>query len=251
MFTPRFSYALLFGLALFFMATAQTFAGLIVNEQSVWPSAPIIETFERTDANINSERDMRFNRDLTQTFQVASPFQLDKIFIDYEEGLEGKEFTIRLFTVADVNAADPIIDPDDPTFTGTVLFSGLTHTTTAGILMGNPPSGNNNVGAAMEFDLTGADEVFLAANTGTEGYAFQILRTGLGSDIDDGAERAFKWHYNSADLNFYPTGRAYAVGGGPSALDDWLMAIKAVPEPATFALAAIAAAAALLTRRRG
>jgi len=245
----RFSRALLFGLAFVLVAMPQAFGGLVVNEQSVWPSAPAIETFERTDGNIESERDMRFERDLTQTFQVTSPFQLDKIFIDYEEGLEGKEFTVRLFTVDDVNAADPIIDPDHASFTGSVLFSGLTHTTTAGILMGNPPSGNNNVGAAMELDLTGPDEVFLAANTGTEGYAFQFQRTGAGSDVDDGAERAFKWHYNNND-DLYATGRGYAIGGGPDAPDDFLMAIVAVPEPGTIALGLLAAAAALLTCRR-
>jgi hypothetical protein len=237
------------GFWLLVMTATPAAAGVTVNENAAWPSSPAIETFERTDANIESERDMRFDRDLTQTFQATSAFQVDKVYIDYEEGLEGKEISIRLFTVADVNAADPVIDPDDPSFSGTVLFSGLTHVTTSGILMGSPPAGNNNVGAAMEFDLTGADEVMLSANTGTEGYAFQIQRTGLGSDVDDTAERAFKWHYNNND-DLYASGRGYAIGGGPDAPDDFLMAIVAVPEPGALALVAMAAGGALKRRRR-
>jgi len=228
------------------LAPASGVAGLIVNENGTWPAAPVVETFARTDGNVNSERDARFNRDLTQTFQVSAPFQLDKVYIDYEEALPDKEITIRLFTVADVNAADPIIDPDNPGFTGAILFSQM-HTTSSGI---NTGDGGNNPFLVMEFDLTGADEVMLAANTGSEGYAFQIVRTGLGSDSDVGTERAFKWHYNSADQNFYTAGRAYAIGGGPGALDDWLFAVQAVPEPGALAMGLFGAVGALLTVRR-
>ncbi len=199
-------------------------AGLTVNEVSTWPTAPTVATFARTDANIEAERDMRFTRDLSQTFQLNSAFKLDKIFIDYEEGLAGKEFTIHVFPVADVFASGLTVTPSDDDLLGG--GSGLVHTTTASISIADA---GNNQGAVMEFDLTGPDEIQLDVTSGTAGYAFQIERTGLGSDLDTAEERAFKWHHNSGE-NFFPSGRSTDVSGGPDgAGDDFLMALVAVP----------------------
>jgi hypothetical protein len=233
-------------LPLFLSTSTAGFGGLSVNENAAWPTSPAIETFARTDANITSERDARFTRNLAQTFQVTSAFQVDKIYLDYEEAIAGKEITLRLFTVADVGAADPIIDPDHTNFTGSVLFN-LTHTTTAGI---NTGDGGNNPFQVMEFDLTGADEVLLAANTGTAGYAFQLVRSGAGSTADDTLERVFKWHYNN-NGNLFAGGRGYAVtGGGIDGTDDFLLAVTAVPEPSSVALGALGLAALSLAFRR-
>jgi hypothetical protein len=219
-------------------------AGLVVNENSTWPTSPALETAPRTAAGITSERDVRFDRNVLQTFQVPSSFELDRIFIDYEEGLAGKEFTIRLFTVPDVNGTT-ILDPGNGSYVGTVLIAGLTHTTTAGITTAD---GGNDPLAVMEFDLTGADQVTLNPSTGTAGYALQILRTGTGSTTDNTAERVFKWHFGGG----ISTGRAYQVNGsgGPGTTSDFTMALVAVPEPSTATVFAVGAAGLLLRRRR-
>ena len=139
-------------LALPSMATA----GVVVNENSFWPDDPVLATFANTAGNIEQERDVRFTRNLAQTFQLPHAQKVDKIFIDYEEGLANKEITIRLFSVDDVNSGT-LIDPDNASFAGTVYFN-LTHTTTDFI---NPLDGANDPLAVMEFDLTGTDEVTL------------------------------------------------------------------------------------------
>jgi hypothetical protein len=242
------------GVASILTAPLAGFAALIVNESSTWPAAPVIQTFERTNDNVTSERDVRHTRDLAQTFQVSNAFKIDKIFVDVEEAVANREYTVRLFTVPNVNAADPLVDPSNMAYMGTVLFSQIA-TTSAGI---NTADGGNNPLLALEFDLTGADEVTLPANTGTEGYALQILRTGEGAGRDGadpaGDSRAFKWHYNNraaTAASIYANGRGYAIsGGGIDAGDDFLMAITAVPEPAAIALGMIAAATMMISMRR-
>src|SRR5687768_13456427 len=97
-----------FSLATVLAFPARALAGLAVNENSAWPITRAVQTFGRTDGSVTSERDVRFTRNLAQTFQVGTSFQIDKVFIDYEEGVANKEFTIRLFSVANVNATDPL-----------------------------------------------------------------------------------------------------------------------------------------------
>jgi hypothetical protein len=236
-------------LTAFVVAWSATVAqgGLNVNQNSTWPAAPALQTIPRTDAGINSERDARFNRNLLQTFQVPSAFQIDKVFIDYEEGIADKEVTLRLFTAPDVNAAT-ILEPENAGFAGTVLIPGLTFSTTSAIITAD--GGNNPLGV-LEFDLTGTDEVTLASSTGTAGYVFQLRRTGTGADIDDTAQRAFKWHFNSGG-SLYAGGRAFQVNGtgGPSTTSDFALAMTAVPEPSTMVLAVLAASGVLAACRR-
>jgi hypothetical protein len=217
-------------------------AALIVNEGATWPALPAVQTFDRTADNVTSERDVRFTRDLTQTFQVPNAITLDKIYIDVEEAVAEKEVTVRLFQVADVNAASVV--------EGTLLVSQI-YTTSAGI---NTADGANDPLLVLELDFTGADEVTLQPSVGTEGYALQLKRTGLGSDADDSAQRAFKWHYNNRSataVSIYANGRGYAIaGGGIDAGDDFLMAIAAVPEPSGLGLAVMAAGVLFGQRRR-
>ena len=232
-----------FALATVLSVPMTTPGGVVVNELATWPADPILQTFPRTDANVEAERDVRFTRNLAQTFQTFNPLQIDKIYVDYEEGLASKEITIRIFSVADVNAGS-LIQPEDASFTGTTYFS-LVHTTTALIDMAD--AGNNPSGV-LEFDLTGEDEVTLPANTGNAGYAFQLVRSGTGSEVDDGAERAFKWHFNDGN-NLYPNGRSYAIfGGGVDASDDFLFAIEEHDQsPPTLAAARSSASLNTLT----
>jgi hypothetical protein len=236
------SCVLFFGLAVVLAAPRMGLAALIVNEGATWPAAPTVQTFDRTADNVTSERDARFTRDLTQTFQVPSALTLDKIYIDVEEAVGEKEVTVRLFQVADVNAAS--------VSEGALLVSQA-YTTSAGI---NTADGGNDPLLVLELDFTGADQVALLPSVGTEGYALQLKRTGAGSELDDTLQRAFKWHYNNRSataVSIYANGRGYAIaGGGIDAGDDFLMAIVAVPEPSRMGLAAMAAGVLFGRRRR-
>src|SRR5688500_18146134 len=66
-------------------------AAVVVNENAEWPAEATLETFARTDGNVDAERDARGTRNLAQTFQVSAPVKLDKLFIDYGGGIAGKE----------------------------------------------------------------------------------------------------------------------------------------------------------------
>lgn len=204
------------------VALPGAFAGVVINENATWPADPAFTTFVPTAATIESERDVRFNRNLAQTFQLATPLKLDKLYIDYEEGIAGKQVTVRIFSVANVNAGT-LIQPETGGFSGTVFLShDITTTDAINVLDG----GNDPLGV-LEIDLTDADEITLPATSGTEGYCFQIVRSGPGSTQDVTEERAFKWHWNDED-NLYANGRGYAVNGGTiGALDDFVFAIDA------------------------
>lgn len=198
------------------------FAGVVINENATWPADPSFATFANNAGTIESERDVRFNRNLAQTFQLSAPLKLDKLYIDYEEGLPGKQVTIRIFTVDNANAGT-LVQPESAGFAGTVLVNHDITTTDAI----NTLDGNNDPLGVLEIDLTDADEITLPATTGTAGYCFQIVRSGTGSDLDVTEERAFKWHWNDED-NVYANGRGYAVNGGTiGALDDFIFAIVA------------------------
>lgn len=181
------------------------------------------------------------NRQLTQTFQVASSFTLDKFYIDVT-GLEAdRSFTVSIFAVADTNAGSPNNIPS-----GTNL---LTTTSTV------TPSSISGTDGVLEIDLTGADEIALAATTGSAGYALQLDRA-------DGTNGAFIWQTFQSGVgtsggtvgpDLYEAGQAYGsvLGGGFShGNSDYTPALVAIPEPSTGLLALLASSALLLRRRR-
>jgi len=149
-----------------------------------------------------------------QTFTVGSSgFTLGQIAISMDDRISGATIGIELYAVSDPQASSFDTSGGD-------LFSGLSYTFASG-----DPGGK----ATMLFDLTGSDQVTLAANSS---YGFRLTATPLTS--------AGYMDWNRID-DLYSGGTAYGSGsefdfsGGGR---DFLLAINAVPEPSMFALIA-------------
>lgn len=207
-------------------------AGVDVSTVGAWPSSPELEVINNTQDD--AALDVKPSRLLTQTFQVATPLQIDNFYID-ASGIQNQEtFTISIFAVADVNAGTANTPP-----TGVKLLTTMTATT---------PDVADGTAAILEFDLTGTDKIILAPSVGTTGYAVQFNRTA--SDL------AFQWRYNIAgpdDTDLYPAGQGYSTVFAPETIhanDDFTLAfVGVVPEPASLALLALGGLL-LLPRRR-
>ena len=171
--------------------------------------------------------DLREDRQHTQTFQVGTTFQLDKFYIETSSLVANRSFTVSIFAVGDTTAGSPSTPP-----------SGTNLLTTSAV---STPS--TITGDILEFDLTGSDEIILAATTGTAGYALRLNR----SETD----LAFKWRYNIDPDNYAP-GQGYATPFGSPVHDDadFTLAFVAVPEPASLALLGLGGLMLLPRRKR-
>jgi hypothetical protein len=177
-------------------------SGVTVNENATFPSSPTILVV--TPSSTDTGRDVRSSRSPAQTFKVATAFQLDKIYIGYSNGVTGNAVTLRVFPVADVSATGANVTPS-----GADLIN-VTYT----------PSSSVNTGATkttLEFDLTGANEVTLAATSGNAGYAVLFERAD--------SVLAFKWLLKTGDS--FANGRAFVGGGDTSSTLDFAMALTA------------------------
>lgn len=218
-----------------FLAFQSSDAAIIVSQTASFPGTTAVETFETPNNGggltiINSRR-------ATQTFQVTTGFTIDKIYLGISTtGINASEtFSVSIFTVSDTNAGNPNSVP-----TGTNL---LTTTTEVASL------GTAGSGGFLTLDLTGTDEIFLAATTGTAGYALQIQNTN--------STGAFIWLLNAAGdsapgSDQYAAGQAYEtdLGGGTNhGNSDFVLGFTAIPEPSTALLGGLGLLA-LLRRRR-
>lgn len=225
---------------LLLFASHTTQAGLIVNEDTAWPTDPEVETFDpglglsmssvRLDSTEDDAGDA-INR-ITQTFTAPASLTLDKLYIHYRNQVAGRTIELRFFEVADPDPADPFAQLVEGT---NLLTTGLQYT----FEVGQPTTARN-----LEFDLTGSDELSLTAG---QGYAFQIV------SVDDDDSFDFDWRRRGTEV--FAGGRSYsgiepmAPGAGVPTRDMYL-AIVAIPEPSALALASTATIAGLLRPRR-
>ncbi|RKX43015.1 MAG: hypothetical protein DRP64_08820, partial [Verrucomicrobia bacterium] len=156
---------------------------------SAWPTVPLFQTAAPDDAS--SERDVKLNRNLTQTFRFSDSFTLDKItmLVGSSEDLT-QGFNLLVYEVANVNA--PTLVPE-----GTALLNvpisvlGLAIPTTTDWV-------------PLEFDLEGAEEIDLPFRASPAGYAIQLLDSGAGT-------RPFKLRFANSG-NVYTNGLFYSEG---------------------------------------
>lgn len=181
-----------------------------------------------------NERNVRNDRQNTQTFQVGTTFTLDAVYLEYENGgYNDGDITLGIYNVADVTAGTLSL--------GSLMVSGtFTSNATTRAAAGFTSSGD--ITSLLKFDFTDIDEVSLAATSGTAGYALQIATT-------TGANPVFAWQRAGGDL--YSGGSSYEAGGINAGLD-YAMAITAaaVPEPSRMLLLGLSLFGMLTIRRR-
>lgn len=202
------------------------------------PANAAVFTTVGNSADGSYERNVKPERLLTQTFQVGSTFTLNSVYLEYESPgtYQDGNITLSIYNVADVNATTLTL--------GSLLVSGTFSSTSASRTAAGFTSSSSYPNSLLDFSFTGLDQVTLAATTGSAGYAVQIS-----SDAPTGTT-LFTWERNGnnyAGGNSYDTGAIASVFGSPT---DFAMAITAVPEPSTMALAGMGGLAMLFALRR-
>jgi len=234
--TSRLSKPVAFSAILMALGTSVASAAITISQVSNFPTSPAVTSVTPAQANNNDNVRVDENRFLTQTFQVASGFTLHKLYIEVDNLVASSSFDISIFTVADTNAG---ARPDDIP-TGTNLLATTSATTPGSI------SGTSGV---LELVFTGTDQITLATSVGTAGYAIQFNVTT--PDVDPFVWRAHSSGFGTTNTDLYTAGQGYAsvLGGGFTHSEtDFTLAL--VPEPSTSLLAAFAASALFLRRRR-
>jgi hypothetical protein len=221
-------------------------AGVIVStyaDQATWNGTPTIATTLTPQAVDVSNQQISAGTSLTHTFKTGpSGFQLDKFDI-YSGGKGGGTAKLNIYP-APVGGEDT--DGFVNTSFSTDLFNGGN---------GLDVTINGSGGAQyITFDLTGADEIFLAPNTK---YALEFdLLTGQHSWLrsNAGTYPDGNLYQGASELNFNGTppangrGQRNQVGGTPQR--DGGLALYAVPEPGSLSLIGVAAVGLLARRRR-
>ncbi len=204
------------------LAGAALFAGsasgaIVINAQAgAWPSSPQVEE-QNASANLSEEFGTSGEQNLTQTFEVltANTLNVETIYIRYKLGVVGKDFTLAIYEVADVDAGTLTL--------GNPVFQSGTLTTPANIVTANNET-------TMSFDVSG-ESVSLSPTNGTNGYAFHLVGT-------DSNTKVFNWlraaNVGSAGIAYQEGSAIFGSEGGR----DFGFAIEGtvIPEPASLAL---------------
>lgn len=183
---------------------------------------------------VTSERDVRAGRDNAQTFELASPITLDRIWVHYRDLTVGQPFTLQLFSVADATSGTYPTPPLDVS-SQPVYLVNEPHTVPTGAPDTQTVTGPS---AFISFDV---DDVALPAGD----YALRF-------DTDQSNPSSFRFKWLTTASNSYALGRYYEdpADGDSSTTEtnDRAFAIQAVPEPGS-ACALALACASLLGRR--
>ena len=209
-------------------------AGVVLDWDATWPDSFIRAGATAAEATNHIRIGTVQSRpEIVQTFTVDTAFQIDKFFIEYNNAEADAEPAptgrFNLYPVSNQNTADA-------SGASLVNFSVTLNKSIGGSW--------NNTQAVLEVDLTGSDEVTLAAQT----YALSISSTDsdfirwMRDNDDSGAGNESNY---GAGTSFAPQG-----GGQTGGNRDFALAFVAVPEPATMLLLAFSAVMLGATRHR-
>jgi hypothetical protein len=219
----------------FALALSNSVHAATIANNAAWPTLPATETGDvHGDATTYSQRYLKLDRQLRQTFQVGSTFDIGKIYLS-SRNYTGEDFTIKIFEVIDVEAAN--------------WSAGAQIGSTITIPMGTAFAGPSN----LEITLAAGEQFTLAQrNSGVQGYGMELQTVGT--------EQALDWAhaFDNAPTVEFPTttytdysnpGRYYQESGVGQALN-YDMGLAFTPEPATMSLLAIGGIALIRRRRR-
>ncbi|MFW5732470.1 MAG: PEP-CTERM sorting domain-containing protein [Planctomycetota bacterium] len=215
----------LLGLVVLVIASSAQ-AGVITDFESGWVdgSDPDVKVDYWTTT---TERDVKSNRQLTQTFSIGETFILDKFYVGVNKLDAGETFDLRIFEVSDPESTSLSVTGSD-----LVNITGLSTPDT--VSSGTGAASTDVIG--VEFDLTGTDEITLQSGMF---YGIQLNRT----DSDE----CFAWAWNGSDG--FSGGAAYQDGSKVVNPDNDLAFALVAPEPATMGLLAIGGLAMLRRRK--
>ncbi len=212
-----------------------TRGAVIVNYDQSQPVSTDVQSYVTDgvgDVVRNQDRDIRSSRNVAQTFQTSTAFDVGSIFINanHTQLNTNRTWSVQILEVANI-VTNPFVG------TGTLVFDKSITT--------NFASENTTGQVFLEIKLTGTDVFTLAArNSGTTGYALRVVDDGGGTLI-------FSWGGNTASTF---TGRGYNQTNPTTsaATGDWNFALVAapVPEPASLALLGVSGLLMLPRRRR-
>jgi hypothetical protein len=171
-----------------------------------------------TSTTSNGERTVHTTRQLMQTFQVTSGFQLNDISLLYARGVTGASATLQLFPVTNTNASSIQTDYNNAAANGGAGFL-------LNLPFTMPQTLNDNTFRTLKLDLTGAHNINLNTSTGTAGYALLFTPTNPGP-VQSTTE-SFTWRLRTD--NSYAAGRAFHdTPAGAQTLRDFVLALTAV-----------------------
>lgn len=212
--SSRFLVVPMAALAVLWVGIDSLNAATIINNVA-WPTLPAAETVDVHGIATNSSgRGIRDSRKIRQTFQVDSAFDVEKIYLSFNN-YTGEEFTIKIFEVSDVEAGS--------WSAGTQIGSTITTP------LGSAFTGTSN----LEITLSALEQFTLPQrNSGSLGYGMEL--ESVGSD-DAGV-----WAHAHDGTDYANPARHYQENGSGQNLNrDMGLAFTAVSEPSTFAFALV------------
>jgi hypothetical protein len=211
-----------------FTSSAQ--AALVYVDSNSGPEWPAVAPVRTSNLSTQGSRGVRSNRIHAQSFQLASPIDVSRIYLGYQWNSDtGTNTSIRIVEVDDVFATS--YTP------GAVVASTVLVPPTA-----QPNAGPSPIIDAIELlwdpSLSGGMPLALSPRTGNEGYAIEVI-----GGADSGSPIALI-HRQTVPPTLggtYAFGRAWEMQNGSpvqmSENHDFVLVITAVPEPSAIALA--------------
>jgi hypothetical protein len=197
-----------------------------------FPSAAEFQTLDPNVSGTNlAERDLKVDRNLSQTFQLGSAVDVNEIDVLYARGFSGATGRVRIFEVADTLAGNITGDYNDAVTNGFLLDETFD--------MPTAPADDRS----RTLKLALSSPLNLPAVASPGGYALNLTSA-------DGVSGVFTWKFgDTGSTGYYADGRVYyddfVSSGSTETRRDGVFALNGdvtgpiVPEPTSILLLVI------------